>query len=362
MYCKQYSILTLFLLLVIYGCANTASVADSQGSYALGGERSSNNLAVPPTLNQPQLNAQYVMNNSQQQYLLTDLANMKLNKSGSQIWLEINGQDVNQVWNNMQNFLQQNGINVALQNKATGLIQTQWLSRNTAVPQNGVRSFFSWVGWGSMYSLSSQYMYRINLWQDHDNTLVFITDYQMNEVYPGCVSNTAINSNARIHSSDNQVTKWIPVLSNPQIELNFLAEYMVFISHISPQQTKDIIKQVNQQHKNVTLINNNTIVINDNLNNTWYRSALALERSGLGISSHDEINHSYKVYPINFDRHQELFADPKVSQLLPPDQYIIKINSLSAMQTTLNITALNQQPNTDDNLQQYLNTIITQFE
>jgi uncharacterized lipoprotein len=102
---------------------------------------------------------------------------------------------------------------------------------------------------------------------------VLATNYQMNEVYEGC-GGTGLSNTSTYTSSDSQRTKWIPVPSNPQLELEFLTQYMVF-SGAPQEQAKQIVQQAQTTPKNAVYANN-VVTVNDALERAWWRTGLAL--------------------------------------------------------------------------------------
>lgn len=337
-------------VLLISSCSS--STFDSQADYSSAAPRSSSTLIVPPGLTSPEANSNYKMldiKQSQDGYSLNQIKDMQIVQAGSERWLLVKKKSVNQVWPMMLAYLNQQGLNVKIQNKNIGLIQTDWTTRSTVVPETGVRSLFDWVGWGNMYSLQSQYMYRVNLWENESDTLVFVTDYQMNEVYPGCVPN--LNQTIKIQPSDAQATKWMPVPANPQLELAFLVQFMAFAG-LSPDQVRQVmstaIAQSLQMESGVgpaeANLQGTTLVINDQFDRAWWRTGIALERAELGVADKNRSLGEYYVYPLQaqvdnpdpgfLDR---LFGDDKNTLKTPKAIYTVKLQA-SANQTYLTLT------------------------
>ena len=300
---------------------------------------------MPPGLIEPDVSSSYKMLDMGQQdgYVLNQVKGMKVVHAGSELWLSVQGKTVNQVWPLMLAFLNQQGLNIKLQSKTIGLIQTDWTTRNTTVPETGVRALFDWVGWGNMYSLQSQYMYRVNLWQNESDTLIFVTDYQMNEVYPGCVQN--LNQTIKVQPSDAQATKWMPVPSNPQIQLSFLLQFMAF-SGLNPEEVKQVvatIKAAESAPEEATL-QGTTVVINDEFDRAWWRTGIALERAQLGVADKNRSLGEYYVYPLQsqvdnpdpgfFSR---MFSNDKNTLQMPKPQYTIKLQQ-AGNQTLLSMS------------------------
>ncbi|MCX8514898.1 MAG: hypothetical protein RL017_559 [Pseudomonadota bacterium] len=315
--------------ILITACATNL---DYQGGYAQATPRSTANLTLPPGLTAPTDNNNYKMLNLQQQgYQLNNINNMNLIIAGSEIWLQVKQQSVNQVWPVMLAFLNEQNLNIKLQDPTTGLIQTDWANRNNVVKETGIRALFDDIGWGNQYSLQSQYTYRINLWQNESNTLIFVTDYQMNEVYPGCVNNPG--GSIFNHPSDGQITKWMPIPPNPQVQLAFLQQFMVFAG-LSPEKAKQVVAPANNVVAEIenAVVKNNTLIVNDQFDRTWWRTGIALERANLGIADKNRSSGEYYVYPLQDDVDNpqpgffaKLFGNDSNSLKLPKAKYTIKL-------------------------------------
>lgn len=283
------------LILAVSGCGTT----DSQATFTSAAPRNTDTLVTPPGLNTPDLNTNYKMDltaQKQASYQVSNVKGMQIVTGGSQRWLLVESQTVDRLMPVMLAYINQLGLTVKYQNPALGVIQTDWSSKNNKVPQGAsIRGLFDWVGWGGMYSLNSMYLYRVTLWQDGRNVVIMDSNYQMDEVYEGC-GKEGISTTSSFASSDTQRTKWIPRPSNPQLELEFLAQFMAF-SGIPQEQVKKIVKQVESAPKDANVINNQ-VVVNDQFDRAWWRTAVALDRVGLGIVDKDRTKGEYYVYPL----------------------------------------------------------------
>ncbi len=309
---------------------------DSQADYGAASPRNSSNLAVPPGLVSPETSSNYKMLDTKQEgYVLSNIKEMQIVQAGSERWLLIKGKSVNDVWPTMQAFINQQGFSIKFQNQNIGLIQTDWYTQNTNVTETGARKLFDWIGLGGGYSLGSQYMYRITLWQNESDTQVFVSDYQMNEVYPGCVTN--LNENIRVQPSDAQATKWIPVQPDPALELGFLMQFMAFSGYTPEQAKQAITTSVSASKESATdaaYLMGTTLVINDNFVRAWWRTGVALERVGLGVQTKDRTLGQYDVYSLQSEVNNpdpgflsNLFGDNKNQMKMPGTQYTVKLEA-----------------------------------
>lgn len=354
---------------LLVACANI----DSQAEYSSATPRSTSDLTVPPGLSPPDVSGGLKMlptADVNAGYRLDQIKDMQIIQGGSERYLLVKTKTVNQVWPMMMAYLNQAGLNIKYQNKMVGLIQTDWVSRNNVVKEKDVRALFDWIGWGSMYSLKSQFMFRVNLWQNGNDTQVFVTVYQMNEVYPGCAK--YLNQDIKVYSSDTQVPMWMPMPPDPKLELDFLIKFMAFASSGSTS-----IKQIESQIAVVAgapkaaNLQGTTLMISDNFDRSWWRTGLALERVGLGVADKNRSSGEYYVYPLQaqidnpdpstFDR---WFGKDKSDLELPKPVYTVKLTNKTDTSTMLDLTLYPNARDKDFTKHQtkYLNDLLKQLE
>jgi len=329
----------------ISGCSNMGTNAEHIAGIA----RPTSDLTVPPGLTAPDSNSSYKMlstSNLNEGYRLNKIDDMKIEQAGSERWLVIKNKTVNQLWPMMLGYLNQAGLGIKYQNKNVGVLQTEWTNRNNVVSETGIRRFFDWVGWGNMYSLQSQYMFRVNLWQNDNDTQIFVSDYQMNEVYPGCVK--YLNQSIRVYSSDTQIPYWMPMPPDPRLELEFLLRFMAFAG-LNSEQVKHVETAVKaaaaSPQTKMASLHDDKLVMNDGFDRAWWRSGLALERVGLGVSDKNRSAGEYYTYPLQSQIDNpdpgviaRWFGTDKNNLQQPKPEYIVKLTP-SGNQTILTIGA-----------------------
>ncbi len=347
---------------------NSCSTIDTTREYSDASPRNAD-LVVPPGLSSPELNTNYafVGGNStskslQSGYQLDQVKGMRIAQGGSQRWLVIDNKKVDQIWPMMLGYINQLGLSIKYQNPNVGLLQTDWATRNTNVKETGVRNLFSSIGWGSMYSLSAQYMYRVTLWQQESNTLVFVTNYQMDEVYPGCVTNPNMNKN---YTTNDQVTKWMPVPPDPQLELNFLMQFMGFAG-FSQEQVKQAVAVIVSAPKQAEL-KLDKITINDTFDRAWWRTGLALERAGLGVNDKNRDLGEYYVYKLQSqidNSDNGWFGGSKADLVMPKPEYTVKLitSGANTVLTLLPYDGATVDKNFEADRSKYLNALLQQLQ
>lgn len=330
------------LLSIVVACATI----NTQAEYSSTAGRQSSDLTVPPGLTSPDVSGglKLLPNDASIPggYQLNKINDMEIIEGGSERFLLVKGKTVNDVWPMVIAYLNQAGLTIEYQNQAVGLIQTDWATHNNVVHETDVRGFFDWVGWGSQYSLKSQLKFRVNVFQNESGVELFVTDYEMNEVYPGCAK--YLNQTVKVYSTDAQVPIWMPIPPNPQIELEFLAKFMVF-SGIKPELVKQVIAKSESASSQAVLQGSN-LVIYDTFDRAWWRTELALSRVGLGVTDKNRSNGEYYVYPLQAQVDNpdpgtiaRWFRDDKSNLQLPKAKYTVKlVSGASDQQVILTIT------------------------
>lgn len=365
----KYSIAGLIAMAILTACGSV----DSQAVFTSAAPRDTVDLSTPPGLVSPDLSTTYKMNSTSSTagYQVNNVSNMHIATGGSQRWLVMESQNVNTIWPMVLAYVNQVGLTVKYQNPAIGVIQSDWASRNTSVPQGAsLRGIFDWIGWGSMYSLNSMYMYRVTLWQDGNNVVMMATNYQMDEEYQGCTSPGIANTSARA-SSDQQQTKWIPRPSNPQLELEFLTQYMTFAG-LPQEQIKKAVAAVQAPAVNNATVVNNQVIVNDQFDRAWWRTAIALDRVGLGIVDKNHATGEYDVYPLQAQMEnpdpsflQKWFgSESSGKQSGPKALYSVKLTA-QGNQTAISLKLYDSSsidPNFAENQKKYLTGLAAQLQ
>lgn len=313
-----------FLLLLI-SCSTDGTIS-SQAEYDQAVPRSSSELILPPGLTPPEYNSTYKMlylESKPNGYQLNKFTDMNIVEGGSQRWLVIKNKNVSQVIPLVILFLNNQNVNVKYENPNIGLIQTEWFDKNNAAKQGKMHEFLGWIGLvKEAIATPSLYNFRINLWQNGNDTEMFVTDYHIIETLP---------------ANKNESSSWLSIPPNPQIELDFLIQFVNFIKfgnsviEASNQNNHDA---GNYQDKVVARdkVVENTLIIYDTFDQSWWRTGIALGRVGLGVSDKNRSSGELYVYPLQNDVTNEdpgafkrLFGDDKTEVALPKPKYIVKL-------------------------------------
>lgn len=316
--------LMLSLSVTLIACANQGTPS-SQAEYEAAAPLPSSELIMPPGLTAPETNSTYKMlylESAPNSFQMNKLVDMSIVSGGTEKWLVFKNKNVNDVFPVIMSFLKNQNVGIKYSNINIGLIQTDWIDKNNVTKKGAMHEFLGWIGLvKDKNPLPSMYNFRVNLWQHGNDTQVFVTDYQMNEAI-------AINGKS---------TTWVSIPPNPQLELDFLIQLTAFVKFgpgiIEPANIANnehygaVIKDVVRDK-----LNDKTLILYDNFDQSWWRTSIALERVGLGIADRNRSLGELYVYPlqnevVNKDpgSFKRLFGDDTTNVTMPKPKYTVKL-------------------------------------
>lgn len=317
-------LLMLIFVLTLADCANQGT-ASSQAEYEAATPLTSSELIMPPGLTAPETSSTYKMlylESAPNSYQMNKFVDMDIVSGGTEKWLVIKNKGVNQVFPMVAAFLKSQNVGVKYRNLNIGLIQTDWIDQNDVTKKGAMHEFLGWIGLvKDEKSMPSMFNFRVNLWQSGNDTQMFVTDYQVNETI-------ATNGNS---------TTWVSIPPNPQLELDFLVQFMAF-AKFGPGVIEPLNVANNEHYTAVVKdvvrdkLVDKTLILYDNFDQSWWRASIALERVGLGISDRNRSLGELYVYPlqnevVNKDpgSFKRMFGDDTTNVTLPKPKYVIKL-------------------------------------
>lgn len=354
-------VVVIFLLLI--SCSTDGTI-NSQAEYDQAVPRSSSELILPPGLMAPEYNSTYKMlylESKPNGYQLNKFTDMNIVEGGSQRWLVIKNKNVSQVIPQVISFLKNQRVNVKYENPNIGLVQSEWFDKNNAAKQGKMHEFLGWIGLVKEATAApSLYNFRINLWQNGNDTEMFVTDYHIIETLP---------------DNKNESRSWVSIPPNPQIELDFLIQFVNFVkfggsvieaSNSSGGDTGYSQVKVVVRDKVVE----NTLIIYDTFEQSWWRTGIAIGRVGLGIADKNRSSGELYVYPLQNDVTNEdpgafkrLFGDDKTEVALPKSKYIVKLIPVgNETKLTFEMYPGATDPQFTENRRKYINNLAKQLK
>ncbi|BBI98966.1 hypothetical protein FGKAn22_06590 [Ferrigenium kumadai] len=235
--------------------------------------------------------------------VLPEVKGVHLERSGAQRWLVVNDKPEN-VWPVVKSFFQENGLSIASEDQAAGVMETEWAENRAKIPMGTIREAVGKV-FDGLYSSGEKDQYRVRLERGKDgaSTEVYITHRGMEEVL----------------SADQNTSKWQPRPNDPELEAVMLQKLMVRFGASDAQAgaavsgtpgavapagaaTAAMVHGDGKANLQEIFDGSSIIVINDAFDRSWRRVGLAVERAGLAVEDKDRAKGIYYLRPIKAEK------------------------------------------------------------
>lgn len=220
--------------------------------------------------------------------VLPEVKDVTLQRAGDRRWLEISASP-QQVWPRLVAFWREQGILLAEQDPAAGILKTDWLENRADIRKDFVTRTLRKVVDG-LYATSTrdQYRVRIEPGLKGGTTDLYLTHRGMEE---RLVSNT-------VGEGANSV--WEPSGSDPDKEAAMLRRLMVYLG-VTEARAERVIAEQRAQKAGARLIEEGghpVLVIDDDFRNAWRTTGVALDRVGFAVEDRDR---SQGLYYVRYD-------------------------------------------------------------
>lgn len=205
---------------------------------------------------------------------------IRMDRQGNQRWLVIN-QPSDAVWNTLRKFWVTNGFVFATDNKALGILETEWAENRAKIPMDGLRKLFGGMI-DSIYSTSERDKFRTRIEVNaQGETEVYVSHRGVIEVYTEERSGQTI---------------WQPRPTDPELETEFLRRIMLSLGS-NELQAKAAVEAAIPPALSalVTQDGIQVLAIAENFDRSWRRVGLALDRSGFTVEDRDRSKGVYQV-------------------------------------------------------------------
>ena len=241
---------------------------------------------------------------------------IRMDRQGNQRWLVIN-QPSDAVWNTLRKFWVTNGFVLATDNKALGILETEWAENRAKIPMDGLRKLFGGMI-DSIYSTSERDKFRTRIEVNaQGETEVYVSHRGVIEVYTEERSGQTI---------------WQPRPTDPELETEFLRRIMLSLGS-NELQAKAAVEAAIPPALSalVTQDGIQVLAIAENFDRAWRRVGLALDRSGFTVEDRDRSKGVYQVryVPVPDAKNepgffQKLFTSKKDAQ---PQKFQVLVQS-----------------------------------
>ena len=217
--------------------------------------------------------------------VLPELNDLEIRRDGDLRWLWINA-PVEEVWQRITDFWQDNGILLVEQDPTVGIMRTSWLENRAEIKRdivtNAVRRVFD-----ALYEVGTRDQYRIRLERaPNDATELYLTHFGMEEQVVAEAGGKVTN------------TIWQPRERDPQLEAEMLRRIMVFLGAADERARAQLAARGQSDVARSQLINTARGVelrIDDRFSRAWRLVGLALDRVGFAVEDRDRSAGIYYV-------------------------------------------------------------------
>ena len=245
--------------------------------------------------------------------ILPDIPNVHLVRNASQRWLVINDRAEN-VWPIVESFWQENGLKITTEDRAAGVMVTDWTENMAKLPKHGFQSSSDEAISYGTYSAGArdQYTTRLERSNNGASTEVYITQHGMVEVF----------------SSDKNVPQWEASGTDPEKEAIMLQRLMVRFGSSKARAADElagnkpepaaipatatvapsavVAATIPPEIPGTAVLreisNGSTIIVmNDAFDRAWRKVGLSIDSAGLGIEDKDREKGVYYLRPIKIE-------------------------------------------------------------
>lgn len=281
---------------------------------------------------------------------------VSIERAGAQRWLTTK-QSPEQLWPQLQAFWENRGFQIELEQRDTGLMETNWVENRAKLPQDFIRSTIGKV-FDNVYDTGERDRFRTRIERAPDGgSEIYISHRGMVEVYTS-------------ERKDNTV--WQPRPADPDLEALMLSRLMAQLGGreelAKTADGSEVAAATANSAPRARLVGSapaSSLQVDDGFDRAWRRVGLALDRSGFTVEDRDRAQGLYFVrYVEPTPRNQE---EPGFfSRLLglggkdkPADLARYRIAVKGQQDSTL-VTVLNNQgtPETGDTARRILELLV----
>ena len=282
-------IVTLFVNLM--ACSGTSGW---KGVYSADEKKVNTKLEVPPDLSLPDVTSELDIPNiaagdsTYSAYTNTEFkadkvtsANpkgVKVIRDGASQWLEINA-SAEKLWPELKVFFTEVGFEIKREDKALGVMETNWLENRLALPTNFFSKILNRI---SSSGLRDKYRARLEKTDKPDVTRVFITHQGLKEH----ASETDQNVSFKLW--------WEARESDPELEAEMYQRFLIFRDVDKAEALKMVNKiKAKERTRLVEKEGVKVLQVGEEFARTWRRVGIALDRIGLLV---EDRNRSAGLY------------------------------------------------------------------
>ena len=216
--------------------------------------------------------------------LLPKVDKMRIERSGSQRWLVIEGPP-EKVWETVKEFWQENGFIVNVEMPEAGIMETDWAENRAKLPQDIIRGTLGKI-FDSLYSTAERDKFRTRLEKGGapGTTEIYISHRGLYEIYT---------------NEGKSDTKWQPRPADPELEAEMLGRLMVRMgvedTRAKTMLAAGVVKNDERVKLKPATEGGGTLELQEAFDRAWRRVGLALDRVGFTVEDRDRSQGLYFV-------------------------------------------------------------------
>ena len=262
------------------------------------------------------------------------LGPVRMERQGNQRWL-VASLPADKVWEPLREFWTSNGFVLVTDAPDVGIMETEWAENRAKLPQDFIRKTLGKV-LDSLYSTGERDKFRTRVERNAQGGVeIYIT-------HRGMIENYADGQKDR--------TIWQPRPSDPELEIEFLRRLMVKLG-TAPEDAKAATETATETSNLISLVNGKPVILlQDNLDRSWRRTGVALDRSGFTVEDRDRKAGVYFVRYVATASNNEstgllgrLFGSKKDAPSTLT-KYQISLTASGENQSTLRVLTASGQP------------------
>ena len=220
--------------------------------------------------------------------VLPEIRGIEVLREGDDRWLRIQA-PVEEVWQRVVDFWQQDGILMVEQDPTVGIMRTSWMENRAEISRDFITNTIRRV-FDGLYEAGVRDQYRVRLERVGDEvTELYLTHYGMEEqVIQGTAGTT-------------ERTVWVPRERDPGLEVEMLNRIMVFLGTAEERARVQLAAAGERTEPRSQLINTREgtrLMIDDEFGRAWRLVGLALDRVGFAVEDRDR---SAGVYFVRYN-------------------------------------------------------------
>jgi outer membrane protein assembly factor BamC len=228
--------------------------------------------------------------------VLPEIRDIEVRRDGDVRWLLVNA-PVDDVWQRVVDFWQENGILMLEQDPTVGIMRTSWLENRAEISRDFITNTIR-KALDGLYETGTRDQYRVRLERSpNDGTEVYLTHFGMQEQVIADGSGGVEN------------TVWVPRDRDPDLEAEMLRRMMVFLGAADERARVQLAAGAQRTPARSQLINTSQgteLRIDQQFNRAWRLVGLALDRVGFAVEDRDR---SAGIYYVRYNDPSKEDAD-----------------------------------------------------